>query len=317
MRRMWICVVLTTAIARGELMPIFMMHGVGGTYHDFDGMTGWITEVDPAVVIENLQLYNGPMSLENMWTQQQAIVDAIREKVRAKPEVYRHGYVFLCHSQGAVLCRSVIEMMDDHHVHSFISLAGPHMGEFGIPGIFQDVIPWGRDLAWRFFFTDDFQSKLSVAAYWNDPRHDEHLEYLANNTFLPVFNNEPNRSSQGPGLPKSDAEADRYKNNFLRLEKLVLLMGGRDETIIPKESSHFEFYNEEMSAVVPLEDTPLWLQDHLGLRALNSTGRLVRLVNPTARHLTWMHNKTVCQQFILPWLPSLPTSLLGPSVVYA
>ena len=32
---------------------------------------------------------------------------------------------------GALLCRAVIETLSDHNVHTFISLAGPHGGQFG------------------------------------------------------------------------------------------------------------------------------------------------------------------------------------------
>ena len=40
--------------------------------------------------------------------------------------------IVVCSSNvGTLICRALIETMSDHNVHTFISLAGPHGGQFG------------------------------------------------------------------------------------------------------------------------------------------------------------------------------------------
>lgn len=38
---------------------------------------------------------------------------------------FHQGYNLLCHSQGALVCRVAVQVMDHHRVVNFISLAGP------------------------------------------------------------------------------------------------------------------------------------------------------------------------------------------------
>eukprot|EP00913_Durusdinium_trenchii_P020746 g19486.t1 len=41
------------------------------------------------------------------------------------PKQFQGGYNLLCHSQGALVCRAVLQVMENHPVLHFISLAGP------------------------------------------------------------------------------------------------------------------------------------------------------------------------------------------------
>ena len=68
-------------------------------------------------------------SLAPLKTQVQAVIAAIRGLISADPSRYSDGYNLVCKSQGALICRCVIEEMDDHKVDVFISLAGPQAGE--------------------------------------------------------------------------------------------------------------------------------------------------------------------------------------------
>ena len=46
-------------------------------------------------------------------------------RIRQKNSRFHQGYNLLCHSQGALVCRVAVQVMDHHRVVNFISLAGP------------------------------------------------------------------------------------------------------------------------------------------------------------------------------------------------
>ena len=233
-----------------KLLPIFMMHGIDDNHKAFDSMQTWIKAIDPSVNTTSFPICDDSASFTNLWDQGDQIIEHIQSAVRDSPEVYKDGYTLLCHSQGALTCRTVVERFDNHSVHTFISLAGPHMGEFGIPAGWQSKVPWGRDLAYSFLLTGltapTFQKDLSIANFWSDPRPSAGIagighpaaDFLSGNTFLPVLNNNPGRRTQGPGgKPKDDAEAARYKRNMLRLRRALFTASPVDDEIIPFDSA--------------------------------------------------------------------------------
>jgi len=310
------CLVLAAiqACNAASLLPVFLMHGIGDNHNEFDQMEGWIKAIDPNVSTYSIPVCDDSASYTNLWNQGDQIVSHIRTAVSNAPAgLYDQGYALLCHSQGALTCRTVIERMDDHRVHTFISLAGPQMGEFGIPQGWDKKLPWGRDLVYAALLTGPtasaFQKDLSIANFWNDPRPTDGLfgkpamDYLSGNSFLPVLNNNPARRTQGPGKPKDDEEAARYKRNFMRLERAVFTASPVDDMIIPYDSALFRFYNSDASATVPLEDSPLWQNDWIGLRALNANGKIEFVTADNVCHTCWAHNETVFKQHIAPYLP--------------
>lgn len=292
------------SMANAGLLPVFFMHGVGDNHAEFDGMQASIRAIDSTVVMYSLQICDDSASYTNLWDQGQEVMDKMREQIKAHPDVYNDGYALVCHSQGALICRTVVQRMDDHKIHTLIALAGPQMGEFGIPQGWQSKIPWGRDLAYPFLYSSTFQKKLSIANYWHDPRPGKPTtDYLDANTFLPVLNNNPGRRTQGPGTAKDDSEAARYKANLLRLKKAVFTCGTTDNMIIPYDSGIWNFYDQHAKESVPLEQTPMWEEDWLGLRELDNTGRLVRITADGVCHNCWAHDDNVFSKYIQPYLP--------------
>jgi hypothetical protein len=87
-------------------------------------------------------------------------------------------------SQGALMSRSILSLMDNHECQNFLSIAGPQAGVFGLH-IFDNVIPIiGR--MFRIFldymtpslitrsvhlliYTEMFQNLFSFSGYWHDP----------------------------------------------------------------------------------------------------------------------------------------------------
>jgi len=314
--RLSLCLV---AGVSGGLLPIFTMHGVNDNHREFEGMAELIRAIDANVTITSLLVGDDSASFSNLWDQGRQVIDLIRKAVAATPKAYAQGYTLLCHSQGALICRTAIQAFDDHNVHTLISLAGPHQGQFGIPNGWDSKIPWGRDIAYTFFLTGPlapvFQRNLSIANFWHDPRPSAGLfgkplaDYRNGNTFLPVFNSDPDRGSQGPGgVPPSGVEAARYKANLLRLRQAVFAGSPGDGTIIPWCSTVWQFYDEAvMEGPFPLlETTPLWRDDWVGLRTLHERGRLQIVTPPGVCHVCWAHDADVFSKHIAPWLPSEP-----------
>lgn len=291
------------------LLPVFFMHGISDNHKEFDSMQAWIRALDPDVSMYSFPICDDKASFANLWDQTKELQERLREQVQANPALFKEGYTLLCHSQGALTCRAMIEQMDDHNIHTFIALAGPQMGEFGIPSGWQGKIPWGRDLAYPFMFASPLQGSLSIANYWHDPRPKSFpfgkpsIDYLVGNTFLPVVNNNPGRRTQGPGKDKSDSEAARYKQNLLKLKKAVFTCSPADDMIIPYDSGIFNFYDASGDKSVPLEQTPLWTEDWIGLKELNDTGRLTRVVAPGVCHTCWAHHQDVFASYVAPHLP--------------
>lgn len=273
-----------------ELLPIFFMHGLNGGHERFDKMQEWIRQRDPDATTYSFPIAEHEGSTLNLWAQGDHLMEQLRAKTAAQPSIYADGYVLVCHSQGALLCRTVVERMDDHNVHTLIALAGPQNGIFGVPPDYSKFLPYPRDEVYHAAYTAAMQDKMSVANYWHDPRPTSGLfhpvqDYWSSNTFLPVFNNDPGRKTQGYHQAKNDTEAARYKSNFLRLNAAVFTCGTADRIVVPYDSGIFNFYDPWPSkGSVILEQTAMWEDDWIGLRTLAEGGRLTRITAPGVTH---------------------------------
>ena len=72
-----------------------------------------------------------------------------------------------------------------------------------------------------------------------------------------------------------------------------------DVTVVPRDSSWFGFDNG--TAVLPMELTPLYINDTIGLRALDERGDVLRLECPGAHmqfSLDWF-DENVVKRFLL------------------
>jgi hypothetical protein len=65
-------------------------------------------------------------------------------------------FILIGHSQGTLVSRALLEQWDNHPVQMFLSLAGPHLGQYGV---FPDLVsnPFLRGLAtsaaWTVLYT--------------------------------------------------------------------------------------------------------------------------------------------------------------------
>lgn len=280
-------------------LPVFMMHGLGTGVEDFDQLAPLIERVHPGTVVHVIPLFQMKDSYKALQTQVETVSGYIRAVVQQNPATYQNGYNMVCYSQGGLLCRALIEFMDDHNVHTFISMAAPHMGVYG-PEFFKAVI---KDPFWQKFTLDNVwmvasnwiaQSTLSIANLWHDPMHPT----ATPNGFLPKYNNLLND-------PEGNA---KRKANFVRLQKAVFLaglMGGAnwDGSVQPSCSGVFEYYTEgSTTEFTPMKLQQVYTQDTFGLRTLDDSGRLEVHAAPMVFHQDWVREEHVAREYIIPHL---------------
>jgi palmitoyl-protein thioesterase len=282
-----------------------MMHGIDdNAKSEFTSMCEWIEKNHPGTPTYPLALYeDAPASWTNLDVQVKHIAKHIREI--ATNNSY-DAYHLVCHSQGGLICRALVEDMDDHKVHTLVSLAGPQMGVYG-PGFFDFLqkIPLLRNITYEDISVVAYSvpgQLISVANMWNDPMHQGH--FLSANNFLPLYN----------GLNDDATGNARRKANFLRLQKGVFLTGvgtkyspaDYDNGIEPARSGVFDFFKEGTrwsdQVYVPMKEQTIYTEDTFGLKTLNEAGKLITQAVHGIGHHTWVDNETVVEQYILPHL---------------
>ena len=180
-------------------------------------------------------------------------------EVRADP-LLKGGFSAVGLSQGNLVLRAYIERVNDPPVHQFISVCGPNNGVGTCPDnlAFKSVCP-----LWRLA---KYSAPISFADYWKDAANEQ--QYLDKSRFLADLNNERQTKNA------------TYARNMRGLKKLVLVEALNDTMVIPHESESFGFWQWGQSAhgrhklVVPMRETEGYKGDWIGLKSLDTSGRL-------------------------------------------
>jgi len=273
------------------------MHGFSynenhGTRHDYDQIEQWIAELHPGQLFISLPEFEGILSSRPLVEQVPKLIDKIRAIVKGDSR-FSAGYHFLGHSQGGLLLRIICEEMDDHKVAALVTMAGVQEGVFGIPflqGFFGNV---SSEVLTEVMYTSLLQSEFSVAGYWHSPLDNE-KPYLANAFALPYWNGL---------LPEKVNETMRFRENFLRIRRAVLLGSPNDGTVEPWNTALMGFYAvNSATSLVPMQQTAVYVRDTFGLKELDGQGRLQLIAVDGVRHAEWLSNRT---NFVVNVLPIL------------
>ncbi|KAI9990412.1 hypothetical protein PInf_021383 [Phytophthora infestans] len=260
-------------------------------------------------------------SVQSVTAQIPMAIEQIRNIVKNDSR-FSDGYHFVGHSQGGGIARAVVENMDDHKVHSLVSLAGMQNGMFYGPQA-EDVVPLfimvnvlGPQLLtpdifdfssytaadWRGKFQHDLaqldanqtlQAKYSLMNMNREPADNY---FIANNKYLPYLNN-LNHCDDDDFRCKFDKI--RRKSNFLRLKSAHFVASPNDGVAAPWQHSLLQQYTAvdsideiatkfEESTVMDMEDTVEYKSDTYGLRTLDERGDLHRTVVANISHNCWI-----------------------------
>ncbi|XP_052255104.1 palmitoyl-protein thioesterase 1-like [Dreissena polymorpha] len=176
------------------------------------------------------------------------------------------GYNAIGFSQGGQFLRAVAQRCPTPPVLNLISVGGQQQGVFGLPhcpGSFSICEAVRKLLNQGAYVPLISIQGLCKAEYWHDPLNE--AEYQAKSVFLADINQENSVNAT-------------YKANLLKLKNLVLVQFLQDTMVIPRESEWFGYYIPgQDKKLYTMYESPLYLQDKLGLKTLNDTGRITFL----------------------------------------
>ncbi|XP_022861959.1 palmitoyl-protein thioesterase 1-like, partial [Olea europaea var. sylvestris] len=134
-------------------------------------------------------------------------------------------------------------------------------------------------------YSNFVQEHLAPANYIKIPTDLDN--YKKGCKFLPKLNNEIHTNST-------------YKERFSSLQNLVLIMFEKDRVLVPKETSWFGYYPDgSWSTVLPAQETTLYSEDWIGVKALDEAGK-VKFLKASGHHLEIFHSEM--KDYILPYL---------------
>ncbi|XP_055639690.1 lysosomal thioesterase PPT2 homolog isoform X1 [Toxorhynchites rutilus septentrionalis] len=263
--------------------PVVIIHGI---LTGADSMLVIMEEIErhhPGTIMYNTDRFGGWSSLENAWHQVFEFNDDLQQICKDHPD----GVILLGYSQGGLLARAVLQTYPNHCVKKLISLSSPQAGQYGtefLHLIFPSLV---ARTAYQLFYTYVGQH-TSVGNYWNDPHQQDLFEQFS--IFLPYVNND---------LPSTNSTV--FRESLLKLDELILIGGPDDGVITPWESSHFGYYNRT-DDVIPCKQRKIYLEDRIGLKTLDESGRLKLVTMAGVRHTDWHMNVKVIRKVVLPYL---------------
>ncbi|XP_029161583.1 palmitoyl-protein thioesterase 1 [Nylanderia fulva] len=253
-------------------VPIVLWHGMGDSCC-FSFSLGKIQDVlqkeIPGVYVNSIRIgENVVEDVENSYFGNiNEQIKHVCEQLSQDPKL-QNGYNAIGFSQGAQFLRAIAQRCPNPPMLNLISLGGQHQGVFGIPRCSDTsrLCNYMRRMLHHGAYLWYIQESLVQAAYWHDPLKE--VEYQQKNIFLADINNEKNIKVT-------------YKENLQLLRNLVLVKFENDTMVEPTESEWFGFYKlGQAKEIQKLQESELYQQDWLGLRAMEEAGKIQFLSLP-------------------------------------
>lgn len=194
-------------------------------------------------------------------------VDVFASKIAADANL-KDGFNCIGFSQGNSVCRGYIHKYNDPPVKNFLSVHGTVSGVAGFPNcdpdgdmgaVCKEVALLCGDLA----YTQTSQNTLFQLDYYRDPYRVNTTAYKRTSQ-LAQWNNEGREFNQ------------TYKDNFIKVERFVMIKANNDTMIYPNEGEHWgHFADQSLDQVLAMEDTDWYQQDLFGLKTVDEAGKIV------------------------------------------
>lgn len=245
--------------------PVVVWHGLGDDYnssgiHDLQNI---LDSLYPGIFVYSIRLDDNPSADQqsSFFGDANEQIDQVCEALHNITELHQ-GFDAIGFSQGGVFFRGLIERCQVK-VENLITFGSPHFGVLELP-LCKDPKDWvckrRNQLLKKQVWHDIVQKRVIPSQYFRDPLNIE--SYLKYSNYLADINNE------------REVKNDSYKEKFSRLNRLVLVSFAEDTTVVPKESSKFFDFDPIAKTSIPFEQTELYRDDFIGLKALNERGAI-------------------------------------------
>eukprot|EP00192_Tetraselmis_astigmatica_P013340 CAMPEP_0117672658 /NCGR_PEP_ID=MMETSP0804-20121206/14026_1 /TAXON_ID=1074897 /ORGANISM="Tetraselmis astigmatica, Strain CCMP880" /LENGTH=335 /DNA_ID=CAMNT_0005481283 /DNA_START=30 /DNA_END=1038 /DNA_ORIENTATION=+ len=248
-------------------LPVVIWHGLGDSCCNPDSMGAVKDAIEkslPGVFVYSINAAGSGDDDPGYFGNVNEQVEAVCGELSGMEEL-AGGFNAVGFSQGGQFLRAVLERCQDSSLKmkTLVTMGAQHQGVSSPPGCgdasscktAQSLINWGAYIGW-------IQKSVVPAQYYKDVDNME--QYLEASIFLADINNE------------RPAKNSTYAAKLQELERLVLVRFTKDQTVVPRDSAWFSWWGDD-GTMVGMEDTPLYKEDWIGLRALDEAGRVERM----------------------------------------
>ncbi|XP_023408955.2 palmitoyl-protein thioesterase 1-like [Loxodonta africana] len=219
-------------------------------------------------------MYVFPLEIEKMLTEDvknsfflnvNSQVSTVCQTLAEDPK-FQQGYNAMAFSQGDQFLRTGAQRCPSPPILNFISIGGKQQGIFQLPqclGESSHICDLIRKTLNVGAYCKAIQECLVQAECWHDPIKED--VYCHHSTFWADINQER-------GVNES------YKKNLTALKKFVMVKFLNASIVDTVDSEWFGFYrSDQAKETISLQKTTLHMQDHLGLKEMDSAAKLVFL----------------------------------------
>ncbi|KAG7377184.1 hypothetical protein PHYPSEUDO_012052 [Phytophthora pseudosyringae] len=305
-------------------LPVFYFHGLTANGASGDNFKAkFAAEGRPFIA---LTFSEGMHSLRAIKQQISKAIAQVRSVV-ANDSRFGDGYIFMGHSMGGFIARAVVEEMDDHNVHTLVTLASPFYGLFYGPQEADRVpaqqLPAGLGqlmllpsvFDFSAYSAQDYRGKMQreFARLSLDPEVQASTAFmnlawvpfrdawLRSNPVQPTYLNVNVCASDDA---HRNEEKQRRRGNFLKLKALHAFASPNDGVAAPWQTGVFGHYTQvnsldeiesrfESLTMLDMNETVEYKHDSYGLRTLDERGAVFRHVVPDVPHTGWLVDSTL------------------------
>jgi len=191
-------------------------------------------------------------------------VDVFAAKIQADPKL-KGGFNAIGFSQGNSLIRGYIHKYNNPPVMNVLHVHGTVSGVSGIPqcnpagsGLCQGIAALAGDLCYNSLV----QGILFQADYFRDPNKITSPGYEQHSQ-LALWNNEI-----------KGKENATYKENFVSVNKYVMVKAMKDTMVFPNEGEHWGHFKDGTYDAIPMNQTKWYTEDTFGLKTADEAKKI-------------------------------------------